>query len=125
MNDKLYTEVKVGNYEGELEELIKRYSDNFLKLAVGYAAVKKYAVVEKENGSSYIMVISQYPTTTFKDYNMIISMTGPNEERVKQLMQKFETKGKIGMRTPPKELEDLFKKMPAMLNQSRTSPSDN
>jgi len=123
MSSKTYTEVKVGNYEGRLEELTKKYSGKFTKIPLGDSFVQKYGLVKPENGSNYIIIVSQGPVTPANGYNIILSVIGPNQERVKQLMREFETNFGIEMRTSPKFLEDIFEKLPDMLN--RSSPSNN
>jgi len=123
MDKEIYTEVKVGNYEGRLEKLTKKYAGKFTKIAIGDSFVQKYGLIETEQGLNYIIIVSQGPITPVNDYNIILSVMGPNQDKVKYLMQKFETNLGIEMRTPPKFVDDIFKILPDVLNPF--SPGNN
>ena len=126
MNLKLRTEVRVGNYEGKLEELVKRYSNEIIPVLGSNAQLQKYALIKVEETGLYIIMISKGSEQN-SDYNIMASVTGTEKEKTQQLMQELQIKMGIKLRAAPywleKRAEDIMTTVTANIN--RVDPQNN
>ncbi len=106
----MHLEAIVADYEGNFEELLKRYSDKFVPVAFGKTAVKKYALICGENSDAYICMISNCtdPLIKHTDYNILLSVQGPKKEKVRELIADIIKKFGIPVKPAPEEIKKSF-----------------
>ncbi len=104
---KLYCRARVSDYSGDIEELAKKYSKDFVHLPVGREDVDKYALCMKTKAGLYVLMISHCDLPN-PDYNTIMSVMGPRPKKVKRLMVDWKTKSGVKTRRAPKHLDDVF-----------------
>ncbi len=106
----LYTEVKIAEYHGDLGELVRRYSNDFINFAIFSPENKKYGLPLKEKGELYFLMVSQYSLPEL-DYSLVLSVNGVREERVKELMKELEER--LGLETieSPEDLKEGFRRL--------------
>ena len=114
----MYSEVKVSNYPGDIGELVRRYSDRFHAIPIGRSDVVKYVLIKKEETETYLLLVSkgeESKPSCWIDYNVIISIIGPREERIQELMEDFQKVTELETKEAPESLKRLFKKVDDMV----------
>ena len=96
-----HTEVKTSLYFGEIEELVKRYSDNFVQFLQNNDDRFKYAALE---GKKLIIVSNCDAADLTGSYNLYMSVSGADKEDVRETMAELEAKLGIEAKTAPPEL---------------------
>ncbi|MCD6477483.1 MAG: hypothetical protein J7K87_00585 [Candidatus Aenigmarchaeota archaeon] len=99
------TEVKVSEYDGDIKELLSKYSDEFVEVPIGRTDVKKYALMENDG----ILIVSQSKGLRNPEYNVILSSHSDTEEKAKRQLERFSDKTSLKLREPPEQLKKLFK----------------
>lgn len=119
---KLYTEVKIAEYDGDLGELVKKYSEGFINFAFFSPEDKKYGLPLKEKGELYFLMVSQYSLPEL-DYSLVLSVNGVREERVKELMKELEERLGLEAIEAPEDLKKGFRRLAliacAMIQEGR------
>lgn len=114
-----YTEVRVGNHEGDLGELVSKYSSDFIHTPLGRSEVDKYALTRKEDNDLYLLMISQSAIKNEEySYNMIMTVMGPRQARVLELMQELQKSLGIETQPAPEFLKDLFGAMSIIMSRN-------
>jgi len=101
----MHVETRVGNYPGNIENLAKQYSDGFFSLPLGRQDVHKCGLFMREEKDSYLLMISNCDTPC-PDYNTIVTVFGPNEQRVTQIMHDFESNVDVEIKEAPDYLKE-------------------
>lgn len=114
----LYSTARVANFNGDLADLVSRYSKDFTKVPAGFPAgrleIEKYFLIEGEGNKKTIIMISQNLLGfALKDnlYNLMLTVFSADEEQVKKTLQNIESKLSVNFREAPilvKELGDFL-----------------
>ena len=103
-------DLKVGDIEKNIDELLKKYSPNFIKIGSGNADVKKYHLTEKLDNEKYI-IIGSTVDHKLNPYNFMITVMGPNKNNMDIIVNNFQNKTGIKLRDGPNYLKQMYKKM--------------
>ncbi len=97
-----HIEGKVGWYHGNSADLAKRCSPDFIPMPMGREEVEKYAMIIKERNNSYMVMISNMEKrSSEQQYNTILTVTGSQEQRTKEIIDELAGKTGIEMRPAP------------------------
>lgn len=107
-------ETKVANFDGDIGQLIKKYSDRFVPTPIGRTDVNKYGLYIERGDGIYLLMISGHGEPAIS-YNVIITVMGPRQEIAEQIMQEFQSKIEIETRSPPSYLQRQFEEIAALL----------
>ena len=123
-----HTEIRVSTYDGSLEELAQRYSPNFIQMPAAPWVKAKLGLCLREQDNFYLLMISQGVTpNTAYNYNVMMSVTGTNDVRTRQIAEDFFKKLGIETRPAPDFLKNLVGALDehilCMAGRQRTSDS--
>ena len=97
-------EIKVCNYDGSIREFVRRYSTRFQPLEVGEPSVRKWFLPEREEGETYLVMVSKcWPTAN--EYNTMISVAGPKEEKIRTRINRLEQLAGVKLQDPPEHVK--------------------
>jgi len=85
-------------------------------MPVGRGDVRKYALQVLEGQDSYIIIVSQR-TGQATDHNIMMTVQGPRQETVKELMSDLESKIGFETRPAPETLQLNFDIMAKLLHE--------
>jgi hypothetical protein len=105
-----HTEVKIAEYHGDIEELVRRYSNEFINFEIFSPENKKYCLPLNEKGELYFLMVSQYSLPEL-DYNLVLSVNGVREERVQELMKELEERLGLETEEAPEDLKDGLRRL--------------
>lgn len=117
MNIKMEIDVRVALYNGNLGELIKRYSPDFIPFPEGRVDVEKYALPVREGSTSYMMMVSK-DAAPHVDYNVMLTVIGDRISRCREISHEFETKTRLITRAAPVQLIELYRRILAASNHN-------
>ncbi len=106
MEEKTYLAVKVGICD-DLEEKLLKYSREFRHWPEGDPTVKKFFLIEHENGQEIYTMISDTEggIISQKDYyNITVTVWGKDREKVTEKISELEKNIGIKLKTPPEVL---------------------
>jgi len=103
----MYTEVRVGEYEGNIKDVFSKHYKNFIQISGFRSDVDKYGIKEDEG----LLVISQSKGIRNEDYNVILTCHSKNREKAEKQADTFEEKTSLELRDAPDNLKKLFKAM--------------
>lgn len=117
----MHCETRVGNYNGDIGELARQYSNEFIPVPFGNPDVHKYGLIIRETPDTYFLMVSnsedkgkiKYPL----DYNVIATIFGKDKERVNELMQDFEKGFGIALKPAPKFLKERYDILAALFER--------
>lgn len=103
----MHCEARVGDFVGDIGELVLNYSSDFKPFHMGRPDVHKYALVRREQSGSYILMVSN---TDFPNpmYDLIATVMGPVTAQAKELMADFEEGIPIELRPAPDFLQRKY-----------------
>ena len=90
------TLVRVGRYDGSLEEAVKRFREPLENIPVGLGNTVKYATF-KEAEEPYLLMVSQQKekVVTAAGYNVILTVTSYSDSRNQQVADQFDRETEI------------------------------
>jgi len=103
----MYTEVRVGEYSGDIKDILSKHYSTFIKIDGFRSDVDKYGLKEEKG----LMVISQSKGIRNEDYNVILTCHSKDKEKAKKQADTFEEKTSLKLRDAPDNLKKLFKVM--------------
>ena len=97
-------EIKVGNYDGKLEDIAKKYDDKFTKIFCGKPYQEMVILFKKNSPNDYLIAISK-PEIKNQDHNLVLNFCMEDLKEAKEIVKDFESKTKIKTREAPKDLK--------------------
>ncbi len=101
-----HAKVKVGSFEGDVRERLKKYSDVFYRACGGLKSIEKYGLDLEFDGDKYLVMVIQGKIELIADYSMIVSVMGPDKDKVEEIMKDIEEKTQLELREPPEGLQE-------------------
>ena len=101
---------RVGNFDGDIGDLVKKYSSNFMEFPIGRGDVRKLALQRRESSGSYLLMVSSSPYKD-EDHNMILTIHGPLQDVVDEMMDDFLKVIGVPTRDPHPELQKTYERM--------------
>ena len=112
----MHCETRVGEFTGDLGELTRHYSPNFMSLPIGRPDIPKPGLVERHPSGSYILMVSNSDGVDPRlGYNLIVTVMGPLEAQAKAIMDAFEEKVPIELRHAPDFLQRQYDSLMKLL----------
>lgn len=119
----MHCETRVGNYNGDIGELARQYSKEFMPVPIGNLDVHKYGLIIRETPDTYFLMVSnsedkgkvEYPL----DYNVIATLFGKDKRRVEELMSDFEKGFALTLNTAPDYLRKRNEILGVLLERIR------
>ena len=106
----MHCEPRVGNYNGDIGELARQYSKDFMPIPIGRPEVHKYGLIIREPPAFYLLMVSNSDYKGEPDnpayYSVIATLLGKDKERVKELMKDFEKGFALNLRQAPNFLRE-------------------
>ena len=99
-------EIKVAKYEEDIEDLLEKYSSDFNLQLVGVS--RKYGLKVPDETGEYSIGVSISESTPDRDWNLIAQISGPEETKVKELMEDLTSKFDINLRKAPEKVRRPF-----------------
>ena len=118
-------EARVGNLDGDLEEVISRYSHEFgLVPGILNPYAKKYAYFQEESQGRYMIMVSHGSLNKQQglDYDMILTVMGHSQETAKAIADDFEKKTGNSLRQAPEHLKKTYNAMALMVTPTANRP---
>ncbi|MBW3003022.1 hypothetical protein KY328_01010 [Candidatus Woesearchaeota archaeon] len=112
----MFCETRVATYLDSIEDLIKRYSNDFIQTEVGREDVIKYRLPVRERDKTYLLMVSKCLDAVAlaqNDYNVIVTVMG-ERKGAKRVMRGFQKKTKLQTRLAPEHLNETFRLLAAM-----------
>lgn len=110
----MYSEARVANFNGDIGELVSKYSKQFVKLPAGFPAgrpeIEKYILIEGGGDKKAIITISQNLLGfALGDnlYNLMLTVFSKDKEQAKITVQNIESKLSIKFRDAPPFVKNL------------------
>ena len=79
---------------GTLEEIVRRYSDDFSELHLGRPEIQKYVLMKKEDEGNYFLNVLNEMQSSGLDAVQLL-FYGPVEEKVEQYIQEFQEAARL------------------------------
>ncbi|MFZ3077734.1 MAG: hypothetical protein WA139_04720 [Candidatus Aenigmatarchaeota archaeon] len=99
---RMFSEIKVAEYSGSIEDLIGKQPYKFFNVPIGRNDVTKYASVIREGNDSFVLMISRTGENfRNKDFNIEMSVQGAKESRVKEISKDVQERMGIETRQAP------------------------
>lgn len=114
MNELDKVELRVGNYNGHIDEITDKLTWTFEYIHDGINSLRRVTMF-RFNEDRYMLMLSM-KKMDFGDYNTMVSIHGPNEKVLEILLDDFEKRTGIQMQDPPKDLEKLMKEQFAKIS---------
>jgi hypothetical protein len=112
-----HTRAMVGDFDEDIEGKLRKYSDNFSRLPSLLESGTKYRLSLDAGGDRYSITVSQgWAEGGFADYDIMISVTGPDKGMAEEIMRDIEEKTRLKLREPPELLQELFDKVSGLVN---------
>lgn len=105
----MHTQIRVADYSGKIDDLTRQYPfDNFFPVRTMRTDVEKLAMLYREDGKSYTIIISK-DDTSGNYYNTMISVSGPEIITVSRVMEQFQKSLPFKTKPAPQYLRDRAK----------------
>ena len=108
----IITLTRVGKFEGNFGEAVKRFSPNFVRLTDPLDISEKYGLYE-DNQAAYFLMVSKgrHGEHPVYHYNTILTVTSESKERNEEVARAFEEKTKLSLRAAPDSLARMMQEM--------------
>ena len=93
--------VKIGNYDGDLSQLVSGISSDYIPIPIGRAEVCKQGLIYPTPEGNSIIMLSQQRNFPNEPFNVMVSIMGPQLERAQQLMGSLEKELGFQLRDSP------------------------
>lgn len=111
---KMFSEIKVGEYTGSIEDFVKKQPYNFTKTNIGRKEIPKYTSIIRYEKSFFNIMLSKAPDSyRNKDFNITVTVIGTEEESVKNMMKTIQKNSGIEFKEAPEFVKNkarFFKK---------------
>ena len=101
----MHVAIRVANYQGNLETLLRERALDFTFLPTGREDVRKYLkTIERDNGTYVVMISGREPQTPDPNYDFIMTVMGPASKEVITYMHQLVDQLGIATRDAPPQI---------------------
>jgi hypothetical protein len=110
----MFSEIKVGDYAGNVEDLLKIYGQPYIPAPKGRDDVEKYILQAVEGSATYLIMVSgcSHPE---RNYDIMVSCFSQKGPRAKKFVEDFAKKTGVTLRTAPQQVLELERIMRRIL----------
>ncbi len=97
--------VRTGSFNGNLEESLKRYSENFMKSPPVFPTSEKYFYYQEVPPNYLIFVAHDLPESSRTEPNFYLTIASDNSDYNERILAEFEAKTQIPALSEPESEE--------------------
>ena len=101
------TLTRVGDFNGDFYERVRRFSTEVLPLPSIQPSLKKYGLFDDSN-PPYLLIVSNSQPQMRPDYNVILTVTSESAEHAVKVADYFSRRSEIPLREAPSDLQRLM-----------------
>jgi len=106
----MQVEVRIGEYNGRLEDIAKKYDKNFIKICCKDIYGEDGVIIKEKNCDDY-GIIAAKPIIPPSDYNFVLYCCIFGQKSIEDVVNDFEKRIGIKTRVAPEELKKKGNKL--------------